>query len=226
MSEQAIDAAERSGAAGYLALPQQGGGPGVLLLHAWWGLNDFFRGMADRLAGEGFVVLAPDIYGDGSTASTIEEAEKLSGKLDSDQAIARVQAGLDRLLQQPGTQGKRIGVIGFSMGAAYGIWLASLKNEVAAVVLFYGAWNMNDNYGKSTEAAFLGHFAENDQYESEEEIRGLEDNLRSAGREVAFHTYQGTGHWFFENDRPDAYNETAARQAWDRTVEFLHRQLG
>lgn len=217
---------ENGSVGGYLAVPQQGQGSGVLLLHAWWGLTDFFKGLADRLAGEGFVVLAPDLFG-GRTASTIEDAEGLSESVDYRQVIKDVEAGVDYLLGQPGVVGEGIGVVGFSFGAAYSTWLATLRPEVGAVVLFYGgAWEPMEDFATHTRAAFLGHFAETDPYESDEAMRQLEEQLRSAGREVEFHVYPGTGHWFFEDDRPDAYDAQAAEVAWQRTVESLRSHMG
>ncbi|HEX5941086.1 MAG TPA: alpha/beta fold hydrolase, partial [Anaerolineales bacterium] len=109
-----------------LALPKAGKGAGVLILHAWWGLNDFFTNLADRLAAEGFTVLAPDLYG-GRTAATIQEAEELSGTLDHREAIKDVTGAAEYLLAHPSVEGSALGAVGFSMGAAYATWLATLK---------------------------------------------------------------------------------------------------
>ncbi|HEX8218924.1 MAG TPA: dienelactone hydrolase family protein [Chloroflexia bacterium] len=211
-------------ARGYLALPEQGHGPGVLLCHAWWGLNSFFQGLADRLSQEGFVVMAPDLY-DGRTAATIEEAEGLAYTLDYREAIKSETAAADYLLAHPGLEGDRLGAVGFSMGAAYVTWLATLRPQVSAVVVFYGGVEQEADYAVRTRAAFLGHFAEEDPYESSDEMRRMEAMLRVARREVAFHVYPSTGHWFFENDRPDAYNPEAAELAWQRSMDFLHGKL-
>ncbi|HEY0069763.1 MAG TPA: dienelactone hydrolase family protein [Chloroflexia bacterium] len=216
-------------ARGYLALPPQGRGPGVLLCHAWWGLNDFFQGLAVRLAHEGFVVLAPDVY-DGETAATIEEAERLTNALDHREAIKYETAAADYLLSHPAVEGEQIGAVGFSMGAAYATWLATLRPQLSAVVLFYGGFYGGDvpeaDYPTHTQAAFLGHLAEVDPYESSEEILRMAERLREAGRDVAFYIYPGTGHWFFEADRPDAYDAGAAELAWQRTLDFLRGTLG
>ena len=115
------------------------------------------------------------------------------------------------------------------MGAAYAVWLAILKSEVAAVVLFYGGADSGDwlgaDFAEKTKAAFLGNFAENDSYEPGEMVPKLEDQLSSAGRDATIYVYPGTGHWFFESDRPDAYDADAAQLSWQRTVEFLHNKL-
>jgi carboxymethylenebutenolidase len=89
--------------------------------------------------------------------------------------------------------------------------------------LFYGTGELT-GYDKS-QSKFLGHFAEKDPYEQEEYIRKLEQNLRSTGKEVSFYFYPGTGHWFFENDRDDAYDNEAANLAWTRTLKFLETEL-
>lgn len=208
----------------YLSVPRQGRGPGVLLCHAWWGLNAYFEGLADRLAGEGFVVLAPDLYG-GRTAATIEDAEALAYTLDYKEAINYETAAADYLMSHPAVEGEQLGAVGFSLGAAYVTWLATLRPQVSAVVVFYGGVEQEADYAARTKAAFLGHFAEDDPYESTEEMRRMEEMLRAARRDVAFHVYPGTGHWFFEDDRPDAYNAEAAELAWQRTLDFLRRKL-
>jgi carboxymethylenebutenolidase len=207
----------------YTALPAGGSGPGVLVLHAWWGLNDFIRQLCDRLAGEGYVALAPDLY-HGEIARTIPEAEKLRDQMDANtaQAEAEAQAALDTLLHLPATRGQRVATLGFSLGAYFALWLADQRpDDVAAVVVFYGT------AGELSEikAACLGHFAENDPYESPEWAQQLYDGLKAAGLDVTFYTYPGTGHWFFEADRPDTYDPQAAGLAWQRTLEFLSRTL-
>ncbi len=214
----------------YLALPDEGRGPGVLLLHAWWGLTGFFKGLADRLANEGFVILAPDLYGGMQTAETIADAEKLSDSLSTRDGLQRALGAVDHLLSHPAVRGDKIGVIGFSLGAAFAEMASEAMPEVAAVVLFYGGADIlyyDEGFADLTNAtAFMGHFAEHDQYEPTEAVPVLEEKLRAAGKEATFYVYTGTGHWFFEDNRPDAYSPQAARLALQRTIDFLHDKLG
>lgn len=212
----------RGHASGYLAVPEGGDVPGVLALHAWWGLNHFFKRFCDRLAETGFVVLAPDLY-HGKVVSTISGAKRLSSKLRRAVVERELSAAINYLRTTVATNEGKIGVVGFSMGANFGLWLATLRpKDVAAMVAFYGT--RNGNY-KRAKAAFLGHFAEIDEWEPLDEVQKLEKAIRSAGREVAFHVYPGTKHWFFEEDRLSQYDARAARLAWQRTVRFLHSHL-
>jgi carboxymethylenebutenolidase len=216
---------------GYLALPTNENAPGILVLHAWWGLTDFFKAFCDRLAAEGFLVLAPDLFGDGRTADTIPAAEALVELVETasfDRVVATVQGAVETLRSHTAANGKPIGVIGFSFGAAYALLAATdLKpNDVAAVVLFYGNYPDLDaeNYANSS-ASFLGHFAEEDPYESVEDMENTRAEMEKAGRQVSFHVYEGTGHWFFESNRPDAYSAAAAQLAWERTLSFFQEHL-
>jgi carboxymethylenebutenolidase len=217
----AEDARRRRAGTGYLVSPESGPGPGVLVLHAWWGLTPFFRGVCDRLADLGYTALAPDLHG-GRTADRPDEAERLLREHDPNQGAALVLASAGTLQHISGD--RPIGVIGFSMGASWALWLsARAPTTVAAVVAFYGSQSIDF---AGTQAAYLGHFAEHDEFVDGLEVDALELHLRDEGREVAFHHYPGTGHWFFEDDRVPAYDPAAARQAWDRTVAFLARHLG
>jgi carboxymethylenebutenolidase len=202
----------------YLALPPSGSGPGVLVLHAWWGLTPVFTTLCDRLAAEGFVALAPSLYSDGATATTIDDAQRLVDALDATRAEQVALAALDWLRAQPAVGGTTVGTVGFSMGAWWATVLARQQpDDVAAVVLYYGIGS--GDFSKA-RAAFQGHFAEVDEWEPTEGVRAFEHDLRAAGREVEFHNYPDTSHWFFEPNRPE-YVASAAEIAWDRTVGFL-----
>ena len=207
---------------GYLALPESGTGPGVVVLHAWWGRNAVITDFCDRLAAEGFVVLAPDLY-DGRVVSAIEEADAVAGALDHGAAMASTSAAIATLSRNRVVTGEGVAVVGFSLGAAFALSATTtLAEHVRAAIVFYGTW-----VGlpfEQAHAAFQGHFAEVDAFEPAEQVRELETSLQKAGHVVDFHVYPSTGHWFMEPDRPE-YNSIAASLAWDRTISFLRTHL-
>jgi len=205
---------------GYLVTPSSGFGPPVLVLHAWWGLNAAIKEICKRLAAAGFFVFAPDLY-HGQIADTIPGAEALSSALDENylQAKTEISDAVKYLCEKSRTESCDMAVVSFSMGAYYALDLAAADPEhIDSVVLFYGSGPVNHS---TSRARYLGHFAENDPYESKENVEKLEESLKQAGRPVEFFIYENTGHWFFESDRQDAYDEAAARLAWKRTLEFL-----
>jgi carboxymethylenebutenolidase len=193
--------------------------PRVVVFHAWWGLNDDVIAYADRLAGAGFSVMAPDLVR-GRVASTVEDAERLSSDKNDDHANAVALAAIDRLAAPHGAA--KIGTVGFSMGAAWAIWCAAKRPAVAGSVVYYGSLQ-----GPSLTKAsvpVLGHFAEVDPYEPDEAVLGFERTLRDAGRHVIIHRYPKTGHWFAEPSR-DTWRPEAAELAFERTVGFLREHL-
>ena len=215
LAEAATVAADDS----YSAVPRLRSGPGVLVLHAWWGLNPFIRTLCDRLAREGFVALAPDLY-HGRTVSTIGDAESAMSGLKWEMVQSELLRAVDKLRSLSAT--KSIGLVGLSLGASWSLWLARARpEEVSAVVTFYGAEALDF---QEARAAFQCHFAAEDPYVSAGERQQFEDRLRSSGREFEIHDYPGTHHWFIEEDRPE-YHETAARLAWRRTLGFLRGHL-
>jgi carboxymethylenebutenolidase len=205
---------------GYLAVPPNGNGSPVLVLHAWWGLNDTIRGFCTRLAEAGFVAFAPDLYR-GKVVDTIAGAEALSSALDPNQAKVDIADATLFLAERAGQADRGLAVIGFSLGAYFALDLSVTDPaHIHSVVVFYGT--RGGDYS-SARADYLGHFAEVDEFEPQTEVDALEEALRRVGRPVEFHRYLGTGHWFFEPDRVQAFNKAAASLAWDRTLAFLRR---
>jgi carboxymethylenebutenolidase len=199
----------------YLA---NGGGPGVLVLHAWWGLKPFFKQVCDRLAEQGFTAFAPDLR-DGQIAKTIDEAKELMQKSDEQAAGDIAMAAKDYLLSL--TKDK-IGVMGYSMGAWWSMVAAMNDPEnVAATVLFYG---IGDGDFSRLKSNVLGHYSDQDEWEPLDGVRGMEKNLKEAGVDATLHIYPGVAHWFVEEDRPE-YDPAAASLAWDRTLDFLKKNL-
>ena len=203
---------------GFLAVPPGGVGRGILVLHPWWGLNDTIKSVCTRMAEAGFTAFAPDLY-HGKLATTIPAAESLSGALDGERAMSEVSAAVDYLSQHCAQPDRGLAAIGFSLGAYFALQISTARPEhIRSVVLFYGT---GPGDFTASRAAYQGHFAADDPYEPAEYVNSLEESLRLAGRPVTFYHYPGTGHWFCEPDRVEAYNPEAASLAWERTMDFL-----
>jgi carboxymethylenebutenolidase len=195
----------------------------VLVIHAWWGLNAFFNGVCDRLAEAGYVAAAPDLF-EGQVAASIAAAKKLRARPRREPTYRTLLRAIETLQAHPAVQDPPIGVVGFSMGAHWALWLSQRPDlPIAATVAYYGS--RAGDYSQS-RSVFLGHFAEQDDWVSEAALNKLKKSLVAAGRSAEFHIYPGTGHWFAEADRADAYQPQAAELAWQRTLTFLHEHLG
>lgn len=206
----------------HLALPPSGQGPGVLVIHAWWGLNDFFRSVCDRLAGAGFVAAAPDLF-EGQTADTPDDARRLRSKPKREPTYQTLTRAIEQLLAHPAVNSETIGVVGFSMGGHWAMWLSQQPElPIGATVTFYGA--RSGDYSNS-HAPCMGHFAQADEWVSDAAKKKLKKSLEKAGRKTDFYVYEGTEHWFAESNRPDVYIPEAANLAWERTVAFLRQNL-
>ncbi len=214
----------------YLAPARPAPGAPVLLLHAWWGLNETMRDLADRLAGDGFTVMAPDLF-DGTVLATIEDAEAYTtaieqggggpGGLNPDRIMGRVEATLDHLLAHPDARGDRAAIIALSFGGWYGSHVAAARSEVVAFVSVY-----SDVFDAPGGAAYLGHFAQNDNFVDPTRAAAMAAAAtETLGGANAAHVYPGTKHWFFESDRPE-FDAEATELAYSRTVEFLRANLG
>lgn len=209
----------------YIAIPKSGSGPGVLVLHSWWGLNPFFKDLCDRFSDNGFVALAPDLY-DGKVASTAQAAKALRAQATASRRVPAYKmliAAISYLSHHESVSSKRIAIVGFSMGGHWALWLAQRPDlPIAATVVFYAA--RSGDFTRSN-SSFLFHFAENDEWVSSSSVKKLRRNLQVAGRNVSYCSYPGTQHWFFESDRPEAFHREAAASAWTRTLEFLSSGL-
>lgn len=201
----------------YLAVPENGG-PGVLVLHAWWGLKPFFKEVCDQLAEQGFTAFAPDMY-QGRIANTVDEAKALLEQRDSELMGETVKAAKEYLVSL--NPGKPVGVLGFSMGASWALIVAANEPDVAAAVLFYGSGGVDFT---PVKAKVLGHYVEEDEWEPLDEVKAMEKDMRAAGVDATLHFYPKVGHWFVEQDRPE-YDPESAKLAWDRTFDFLNKNL-
>ncbi len=210
----------------YVSLPPARSGPGVVVIQEWWGLVPHIRNVADRLAAQGFVAVAPDLYR-GKETTEPDEAGKLVMELQLEQAAKDMAAAVDALLAMPETTGEGAGVIGFCVGGGLALFLASRKPEVTAVVCYYGfpregmQWDLS-----AVKGAVLGHAAEHDDLAPPEILDRIERELGDAGVDVTFYHYPGTQHAFFNDDRPEVYDAEAAERSWERTLQFLRAHLG
>jgi len=213
-------------AQGYLAKPASGSGPGVVVIQEWWGLNDNIKNIADRLAGEGFVALAPDLY-HGESTSEPDEAGKLMMAMNVQQAARDMAGAVDYLSGLDATGGPNVGCVGYCMGGGLSLWLATLRPQVGACVVYYGVLppGAAPDYAQLS-GPVLGHFAENDTFAPPAAARELESTINAAGKQAEFHIYPATEHGFFNDTRSEVHKADAAAQSWDRTLAFFREHLG
>jgi carboxymethylenebutenolidase len=209
----------------YVSVPPSGSGPGVVVIQEWWGLVPHIRNVVDRVAAEGFVTIAPDLYR-GEKTTEPDEAGKLVMQMRLDQAAKDMGGAVDALLAMPETTGNRVGVVGFCVGGGLALYLATLKPEVAAAVSYYGFPRQGLDWDLSAvKGAVLGHYAEVDDFAPRELADQIERELRDAGARVTFYHYPGTQHAFFNDTRPEVHDPEASELSWRRTMDFLHETL-
>lgn len=214
---------ETGHAHGYLRVPDSGTGPGVVVVQEWWGLTDQVAGVVDRLAAEGFVALAPDLYG-GRTTHDSEEAFRFMQELPPERAARDLAGAVTYLLERPETTSTAVGAVGFCMGGAFVLALAAQQGErIAAAVPWYGIPGPDTDYS-GLRAAVLGHYGEEDTSVPLEGVRATEARIREqAGVEVTMEVYPAP-HAFYNDERPN-YRAESAELAWGRTTAFLRGRL-
>jgi len=210
---------------GYLSVPRNGSGPGVVVIQEWWGLVDHIKDVCDRFAGEGFVALAPDLY-HGKTAKSPDEAGKLMMALRIDQAEQDLSAAIEYLATLDSTTSEKVGVVGFCMGGALSLYTATKNPHVGACVVFYGGHPNVKPDLPNLHAPVLGLYAARDGFVTPDSVHQLESKLKELGKQIEAHIYPGTDHAFFNDTRPEVYDADAADDAWRRTVQFLRKHLG
>jgi carboxymethylenebutenolidase len=207
---------------GYLATPASGKGPGVIVIQEWWGLVGHIKKVCDRFAEAGFTALAPDMY-HGKTTTEPDEAGKLLMALNIAQAEKDLRGAAKYVAGHSSTA--KLGAVGFCMGGQLALFAATLNPAVGACVNLYGIHpNVKPDYSKLS-GPVLGLFAERDGFVGPEVARGVDAAIKKAGKQSEIHIYPGADHAFFNDERPDAYNKTAAEDAWKRTLEFFRKHL-
>jgi carboxymethylenebutenolidase len=207
---------------GYLALPESGSGPGVIVIQEWWGLTDHIAGIADRLAAEGFVALAPDLFG-GKVAHDADEAGKLMTELPVDRAARDLGGAVDFLITHEAVTSPSVGAIGFCMGGGFVLLLAAQQGlKINAAVSFYDVGPAVPDQFTGLTAQVQGHYGEKDDFHPAEEARERAEQIRKeSGIEVEMFFYPA-GHAFHNDENLlGTYDEEQAKLAWSRAVQFL-----
>ena len=199
----------------YFVQSEEGRGSGVLVLHSLWGLTSSVKGLCDGLADHGFTVLAPDINF-GELPETEKEGIDHLGAADPDR-LASLVLSSTRLLSDQSKAGP-IGIVGFGMGGSLGLWASvRLADLVGAVVSFYGTQQIDF---AGSQASYLVHFAEKDDYISDDEAAFMEATMRLESLPLELITYPGTRHGFCEPDG-ETFDPDAFELAWGKTIDFL-----
>ncbi len=213
---------------GYLATPESGSGPGVIVIQEWWGLTTHIKDVTDRLAAAGYVALAPDLYG-GATTHDSDEAGELMQKLPVEQAAKDLAGAVDFLLDHEAVTGDKVGSVGFCMGGGFVITMAAqLGDKIAVAVPFYGIVQDEPDFSNLT-AKLVGHFGTDDQMIGMDDLKALENKVKEnspAGDRAEFHVYEA-GHAFFNDENlMGTYDPEKAQLAWQRTLDALSSELG
>ncbi|HVR70878.1 MAG TPA: dienelactone hydrolase family protein [Vicinamibacteria bacterium] len=211
---------------GLLFTPEKDGPfPAVVVIHEWWGLDEWIKDQARALAREGYAALAVDLYR-GKATSSPEEAHQLMMGTPPDRALRDLTAAYAFLQARPEVRKDRIGVIGWCMGGRYAMELATQEPGLGAVVAYYGAPPTDAAAVARIRAPVLGNFGGEDKGPSPEQVRAFEATMKAAGKTVDVKVYEGAGHAFANVNNPwKGYREAAAKDAWSRTVAFFARHL-
>lgn len=204
----------------YVALPDESNGKAVILIHEWWGLNDHIKDIAGRYAAEGFTAIAPDLYR-GTIATNPEDASRMMHDLAIEDGIDTIKNTIDAAASRYGFA--HFGISGYCMGGTFALRAACDLEGISAAAPFYGDIPDDEVLSKlSTPTIFVS--GTRDQWINTEKVAGLEDAAERFELPVTSAKYDAD-HAFFNNTRPDVYNETAARDAWALVIGFFKDKL-
>ncbi|MDX1584041.1 MAG: dienelactone hydrolase family protein, partial [Thermoanaerobaculia bacterium] len=209
---------------GYLSTPGDRQGPAVVVIQEWWGLVPHIEDVCDRFAASGFLALAPDLY-HGEKASSPNDAQKLMMELDIERANKEILGAGRYLLSRDDCTSSTFGVIGFCMGGALAQYAGTTSDEVGAVVSFYGGFKKVQPDWENLQAPILLIYGSNDVGVPASGGIALQRQLREMGKNVEIKVYDDAEHAFFNDTRPEVYNEKAAEAAWLETMEIFRSSL-
>ena len=202
------------------APPGKGPFPGIIVIHEWWGLNDWVKEQGAKLAGEGYVALAVDLYR-GKVATTPEEAHELMRGVPDDRAARDLRAAFMFLQSQPNVKKDRIGSIGWCMGGGYSLQVALQEPTLKVDVINYGHLATETDSLKRINAPILGLFGGQDRGITVDDVKKFQQSLQGLDKKVEIHIYPNAGHGFENPNNKDGYRADDAADAWRRTVDFL-----
>lgn len=212
-------------ASGFLAVPEKPGRyAAVIVIHEWWGLNDWAKEQTVKISEQGFVALAVDLYR-GKVAADPGEAHELSRGLPSDRAIRDLMAAYDYLGTRKDVTPYHIGAVGWCMGGGYALQLAIHQPRLAALVVNYGALPTDPNDLQQIRAPVLGNFGADDKGITPSDVQAFEKTMKNLNGRVDLKIYDGAGHAFENPNNQSGYRPEAAEDAWKRTVAFLNNFL-
>jgi carboxymethylenebutenolidase len=198
--------------------------PAIVVIHEWWGLNDWVKEQASKLSEEGYEALAIDLYR-GKVASTPDEAHEIMRAVPEDRAARDLHAAFSYLQSLPTVKKDRIGAIGWCMGGGYSLDIAMAEPTLRADVINYGHLATETASLSKINAPILGIFGGKDRGISVDDIKKFEQALKQAGKKVEIHIYPNAGHAFENPNNKDGYRPDDAAEAWQQTVNFLASRL-
>lgn len=198
--------------------------PALVVIHEWWGLNDWVKEQAQKLAGQGYETLAIDLYR-GKVATTPEEAHEIMRGVPEDRANRDLLAAYNYLASQANVNKNKIGAIGWCMGGGYALDLALAQPKLAVAVINYGHLATDDAQLKKINAKILGIFGGQDRGISPDSVRTFEQQLKKLGKSVEIKIYPDAGHAFENPNNKDGYRAEDAQDAWKLTLDFLNKNL-
>lgn len=206
---------------GILYTPEgKGPFPALVVIHEWWGLNDWVKEQAAKLADEGYVTLAIDLYR-GKVATTPDEAHEIMRGVPEDRAALDLHAAVEFLKSQPNVKPDRIGSIGWCMGGGYSLDVALHEPTLAAAVINYGHLAVDTDSLKKINASVLGIFGGLDRGIPVDDVKKFEQTLKQQGKKVEIVIYPDAGHAFENPNNKTGYRADDAADAWKRTTSFL-----
>jgi carboxymethylenebutenolidase len=198
--------------------------PAIIVIHEWWGLNDWVKEQASKLADQGYVALAVDLYR-GKVATTPEEAHEIMRGVPEDRAKQDLDAAFNFLKSQNNVKGDRIGSIGWCMGGGYSLDVALQQPQLAADVINYGHLAVDENSLKKINAPILGIFGAKDRGIPVEDVKKFQQTLEQLGKKIDIVIYPDAGHAFENPNNKEGYRAQDAADAWKHITEFLEKTL-